>query len=401
MQKAYNRIVWENRPSQLTPLGQTNLNKMDVALDTLDDRIITLDSTKANQSDLLQSLKNVTYNETTGVFTFTWWNGTTYTADLNVEKIPVSFSMSSEGIITMVTADGTTYTADLSDVLKAYSFVDSSVIDFTITTDSSGNKIVTAGIVDGSITEDKLQPNFLSDCRVASSSAQLSASSASESSLESEGYAVGTQDGVPTSSGSPYYHNNAKYWCSQAQQIAGGGVTSFNGRSGIVNPAAGDYDATQVMYETDVTLKQKIADVIASIAGYIPKPLNPMNGQLLKYSSADDRWEADTLNVYNSTITIQKNGADVDSFTTNRSSNKSINITMSKSDVGLGNVDNTSDLNKPISTATQTALDAKANNSDVTTALGLKLDTSKIVISTTDPGTGSDSTGNLLYLVVE
>jgi hypothetical protein len=36
-----------------------------------------------------------------------------------------------------------------------------------------------------------------------------------------------------------------------------------------------------------------------------------------------------------------------------------------KADVGLGNVDNTSDANKPISTATQTALDAKADVSDV------------------------------------
>jgi nitrogen fixation protein len=35
------------------------------------------------------------------------------------------------------------------------------------------------------------------------------------------------------------------------------------------------------------------------------------------------------------------------------------NIDLSKSDVGLGNVDNTTDLNKPISTATQTALDTK------------------------------------------
>lgn len=35
------------------------------------------------------------------------------------------------------------------------------------------------------------------------------------------------------------------------------------------------------------------------------------------------------------------------------------NIDLTKSDVGLANVDNTSDLNKPISTATQTALDAK------------------------------------------
>jgi hypothetical protein len=35
-------------------------------------------------------------------------------------------------------------------------------------------------------------------------------------------------------------------------------------------------------------------------------------------------------------------------------------LALAKGDVGLGNVDNTSDANKPVSTATQTALDAKA-----------------------------------------
>lgn len=43
------------------------------------------------------------------------------------------------------------------------------------------------------------------------------------------------------------------------------------------------------------------------------------------------------------------------------------NINITNTDVGLGNVDNTSDLNKPISTATQTALNTKQNtitNSD-------------------------------------
>nr|DAE45983.1 MAG TPA: receptor binding complex [Caudoviricetes sp.] len=65
---------------------------------------------------------------------------------------------------------------------------------------------------------------------------------------------------------------SAEYWAGQAQQAAGGGVVSFNGRAGSVVPQAGDYD---------------------------------------------------------------------------------------KKMVGLGNVDNTSDLAKPISTATQTALNAK------------------------------------------
>ena len=40
-----------------------------------------------------------------------------------------------------------------------------------------------------------------------------------------------------------------------------------------------------------------------------------------------------------------------------------------KNDIGLGNVDNTSDLNKPISTATQTALDLKENVANKATDL--------------------------------
>jgi len=40
-------------------------------------------------------------------------------------------------------------------------------------------------------------------------------------------------------------------------------------------------------------------------------------------------------------------------------------ITIAKTDVGLGNVNNTSDASKPVSTATQTALDAKAANADL------------------------------------
>jgi hypothetical protein len=44
---------------------------------------------------------------------------------------------------------------------------------------------------------------------------------------------------------------------------------------------------------------------------------------------------------------------------------KTGNVTITKADVGLGNVDNTSDLNKPISTATQNALNQKANSADL------------------------------------
>lgn len=53
-------------------------------------------------------------------------------------------------------------------------------------------------------------------------------------------------------------------------------------------------------------------------------------------------------------------------------------VTISKSEIGLANVDNTSDASKPISTATQAALDAKANNSAVSAALAAKVDASTV-----------------------
>lgn len=53
-----------------------------------------------------------------------------------------------------------------------------------------------------------------------------------------------------------------------------------------------------------------------------------------------------------------------------------VNIT--KANIGLGNVDNTSDADKPVSTAQQAELDKKADASDVTSKLALKADKSEI-----------------------
>lgn len=54
-------------------------------------------------------------------------------------------------------------------------------------------------------------------------------------------------------------------------------------------------------------------------------------------------------------------------------------VVIEKKHVGLENVNNTSDLNKPISTATQTALNAKANNADLT-ILQTNIDTNATAI---------------------
>lgn len=72
-------------------------------------------------------------------------------------------------------------------------------------------------------------------------SAGASAQSAQASSKLSESWAVG---GTGTRTGEDT--NNAKYWAMAAQGAAGGGVSSFNGRSGAVAPQIGDYTAEMV-----------------------------------------------------------------------------------------------------------------------------------------------------------
>lgn len=82
-------------------------------------------------------------------------------------------------------------------------------------------------------------------------------------------------------------------------------------------------------------------------------------------------------------------------------------VSLAKSDVGLGNVDNTSDANKPISTATQTALDLKADESALIDhisageslahpALSISYDTSVTGLTSTNAQQAIDEVKNLM-----
>lgn len=71
--------------------------------------------------------------------------------------------------------------------------------------------------------------------------ASAAAQNAQASEKKAESWAVG---GTGTRTGEDT--NNAKYWSEQAQNAAGGGVSSFNGRAGAVTPQTGDYTAAMV-----------------------------------------------------------------------------------------------------------------------------------------------------------
>ena len=75
-------------------------------------------------------------------------------------------------------------------------------------------------------------------------------------------------------------------------------------------------------------------------------------------------------------------------------------VTIDKTDVGLGNVDNTSDANKPISTATQTALNGKIG-SNISGATGATALTNMMQITLAGYNAlGESINSNTVYIIV-
>ena len=100
---------------------------------------------------------------------------------------------------------------------------------------------------------------------------------------------------------------------------------------------------------------------------------NLTNSAKLIEEMSKKAYKTELPTVNNATVTVAVNGSTwTNSFTTNQASNSTLKITVGKSDVGLWNVDNTSDANKPISTATQAALDLKADKSEISSVYKYK-----------------------------
>ena len=216
MNKVYTRINWEDYPSENTDIDEINLNKMDSAIDALDNRIISQDALKVDRTAINGNIADWTMDETTGIITITKYNGEKVIFDLNIEKIPVGFSMSDDGIITMTTEDGTQFTADIGSMIPVLTFEDSATIAVSVT-GTGKNKTYSFSIKTGSVTDDMLQPNYLADIRVESANALSYSQSANAKSVLAESYAVGgtgTREGEDT--------DNAKYYMEQAKQQTGG-----------------------------------------------------------------------------------------------------------------------------------------------------------------------------------
>lgn len=263
LNKVYTRINWEDYPSENTDLDAYNLNQMDSAIDALDNRIISQDALKVDKSAINGNIADWTMDETTGVITITKYNGEKVIFDLNIEKIPVEFSMSDDGIITMTTEDGTQFTADIGSMIPVLTFEDSATITVSVT-GTGKNKTYSFSIKTGSVTDDMLQPNYLADIRVESANASAYAQSANAKSVLAESYAVGgtgTREGEDT--------DNAKYYMEQAKQQTGGiptKVSELENDAGYITKKVSDltnyYDKTTVDEKIDAIPKPDLTNYL-------------------------------------------------------------------------------------------------------------------------------------------
>jgi hypothetical protein len=258
MNKAYNRINWENYPSDATPLNEANLNSLDSATDTIDDRVITLDTTKATKTEVATLVSDVTFEESTGIITITKKNGSRVTIDTQVEKIAVNFTYNpttQQIILTLI--DGTKQYIDLSALITQYEFLDTDTVAFIIDTDGK----VSAIVKEGSIKEEHLEPNYLAKVKVEVAKAQTSASNAATSEDNARSAATEAQDSATAAATSK---SNAQTSAAAAAQSESNAKASENvaksSRDSAVESAQTATAAATSASESAITANEK-ADI--------------------------------------------------------------------------------------------------------------------------------------------
>lgn len=183
MNKAHIDINWENYPSDETPINKRNLNKMDGSIDIIDDRVITLDTTKATKAEVATLVADVTFEESTGIITITKKNGSKITIDTQMEKIAINFDYNpttQQIILTLI--DGTKQYIDLSALITQYEFLNSDTVAFYIDKDGK----VSAIVKEGSIEEKHLEPNYLAKIKVEVAKAESSQQAAAMSEINAK-----------------------------------------------------------------------------------------------------------------------------------------------------------------------------------------------------------------------
>lgn len=272
MQKVFQRINWQNYPSEETPLNESNLNRMDYALDAIDDRVITLDTEKAEQTTVDNLVKSIAVDDETGIITITKENGSQTTIQTTLNKIAINFDYdytTQELILTL--NDGTEARIDLSTLIQNNEFENTSTINLSV----SQAGIVTGEIVLHSITDEHLRTDYLADIRLAEAHADASQQAAESFSFDSEAWAKGTRAAEPVIQGQDGFKDNSKYYKNRAEAWATGQMEGTpvgnddecydNNSKHYSEVAASIKDATQGIRDNAAELLQAATDRLTGL----------------------------------------------------------------------------------------------------------------------------------------
>lgn len=214
----YTITDWQNLPSQRTALGRTNLLHLENGVKEADIRIVQLDASKLSMELANTLVKSVNVDAKTGVITVTKLGGAVDTYDLDIERVVTNFDVTDEGIIILTLADGTEKQVDIGKFINT--FKSSATIAFTMT-----DREVTANIIDGSVTMDKLDPSIQSEFR----QYMLDAQNARDAALQYQKFAKRYTIGDSEFEGSDT--DNAKYYYESTKQAAAETVTNATAAS--------------------------------------------------------------------------------------------------------------------------------------------------------------------------
>ena len=274
--KVYSRINWLNKSESLTtPLGKTNLNKMDKAINLIDDEVVSMsakideiDTTKVSADQLNNMVTDVGFNDKNGVISITKHNGTVLNIDTAMEKIAVNFEYNAQTQQLILTLEnGEKQYIDMSALITQYEFKDTDTIAFSV--DSDGK--VSASIKSGSITKAMLSSEVMSAITLsennAAASAQAAAQSATNADMDAklaQSYSIGKsgiRDGEET--------DNAKYYCNLSESYKDNAATSEqNAKTSETNAKASEMNATvsESNAKSSETIVEKKASEVLSNA---------------------------------------------------------------------------------------------------------------------------------------
>lgn len=204
---------WQNLPSQKTALNRTNLLHLENGVKEADIRIVQLDASKLSMEIANTLVKSVNVDTKTGVITVTKLNGAIETYDLDIERVVTNFDVTDEGVIILTLADGTEKSVDIAKFINT--FKSSATIAFGMT-----DREVTARIIDGSVTMDKLDPTIQSEFRQYTIESQNARDAALQYQKFAKRYTIGDSEFEGSET------DNAKYYYEGTKQAAETTVTN-------------------------------------------------------------------------------------------------------------------------------------------------------------------------------